>query len=157
MKTKGFIALLCFLAAMLAGCEFNKQTVGTVGGGAVGGLVGSRFGGGSGQLVATAAGTLIGAMIGGSVGKSMDDTDRKQVKMALESNKTGKARRWKNPDNGASYKVVPTRTYQRKVEDGSTRPCREYTTTAIIGGVEQKIYGTACRMDDGSWKIVSQK
>lgn len=36
-------------------------------------------------------------------------------------------------------------------------PCREYTTTVIVGGQEQSAYGTACRQPDGSWKISSSE
>ena len=33
--------------------------------------------------------------------------------------------------------------------------CREYTTTTIIDGTEQKSHGTACRQADGTWRIVN--
>ena len=33
--------------------------------------------------------------------------------------------------------------------------CREYTSTATVGGRPVETYGTACRQPDGSWKIVS--
>ena len=32
--------------------------------------------------------------------------------------------------------------------------CREYQSTAIIGGKEEKVYGRACRQPDGTWKNV---
>ena len=38
--------------------------------------------------------------------------------------------------------------------DGLGRYCREYQSIVRIGGAEQPSYGTACRMPDGSWKIV---
>ncbi|SVA64445.1 uncharacterized protein METZ01_LOCUS117299, partial [marine metagenome] len=37
----------------------------------------------------------------------------------------------------------------------SGSPCREFTTTVLIGGEEQQGYGTACRQSDGSWKIIN--
>ena len=37
-------------------------------------------------------------------------------------------------------------------ESGQT--CREYQTTAIVGGVSQPTYGTACLQPDGSWRAV---
>jgi hypothetical protein len=33
--------------------------------------------------------------------------------------------------------------------------CREYQSTAIIGGRPQPSYGTACLQPDGSWRIVN--
>jgi len=44
--------------------------------------------------------------------------------------------------------VTPTKTYET-----AAGPCREYTIDAIIGGSTEKIYGTACRQADGSWKV----
>lgn len=35
------------------------------------------------------------------------------------------------------------------------KECREYTTTAIIGGQEKHLKGTACLQSDGSWAIIS--
>ncbi len=36
-----------------------------------------------------------------------------------------------------------------------TSYCREYTTTTVIDGTEQKSHGTACRQVDGTWRIVN--
>lgn len=33
--------------------------------------------------------------------------------------------------------------------------CREYQSTAVIGGQRQQTYGTACLQPDGSWRIVN--
>lgn len=38
--------------------------------------------------------------------------------------------------------------------DGQGRYCREYQTTVMVGGAPQPAYGTACRMPDGTWRIV---
>ena len=51
-----------------------------------------------------------------------------------------------------SVNAVPTRDFQ----DAEGRYCREYQRTAIIDGREQPIYGTACLMPDGAWRIVSE-
>jgi surface antigen len=44
--------------------------------------------------------------------------------------------------------VTPVRTYQ----SGGTY-CREFQSNVVIGGKDEKAYGTACRQPDGSWKI----
>jgi surface antigen len=135
----------------LVGCaNVSQQDVGTISGGVIGALVGSQFGGGVGQVAATGVGMLVGAKIGGLIGKNMDDVDRLKVNQALESAQTNETIRWVNPDNGNHYAVTPKRTYRRHGQ-----PCREYTTTAIIGGKKQEIYGTACRTSDGSWRVVN--
>jgi surface antigen len=72
-----------------------------------------------------------------------------EVNRTLESGRTGQKHAWHNPDSGANYAVVPTKTYHHK-----GNPCREFTTTAIIGGKTQKVYGKACRTADGDWKMI---
>lgn len=117
-------------------------------GGVLGGVLGSQVGKGHGKTAAIIVGTLAGAAIGGAVGKSMDDTDRLKTAHALESVRTGVPSAWRNPDSGNEYSVTPTKTY-----DSATEPCREYTIDALIGGRTEKVYGTACRQADGSWKV----
>ena len=57
---------------------------------------------------------------------------------------------WNEPQTQAAYEVVPTETYQ---EPGG-RYCREFLTTARVGGQVQEAYGRACRQPDGAWEIV---
>lgn len=143
----------------LAACEQQgpKQTIGTLGGAALGGLAGAQIGKGSGQLAATAVGVLLGAFIGSEVGKSLDKADQayaaQTTGQALEHNRTGQQSSWSNPDSGNSGSVTPTRTSY----DDSGRPCREFQQTVTIGGKTQTAYGTACRDENGDWQIVSQQ
>lgn len=140
------------IACILVGCaNMSQQDAGVLTGSVVGGLLGSQFGGGAGRTAAILGGGIVGAMIGGSIGKSMDELDRMKMMQALESNRSNQTSSWVNPDNGNHYSVTPKRTYTNH----SGQPCREYTTTAIIGGKKQQIYGTACRMNDGSWRVVN--
>lgn len=147
------LSILCIFLSLFGCANMNNEQSGIITGAAVGGVVGHSVGGGSTQAVATAVGILAGAYVGGQIGASMDKTDRNQVARTLEGTKTGRSRAWKNPDTGARYTVTPTKTYVRR-QGSASQPCREFTTTANIGGNQEKIYGTACRMDDGSWKIV---
>ncbi len=138
-------------AALLAGCAAppgqEKEQAGVVAGSIIGGLIGSQIGGGSGRGAGLVIGMVAGAVIGGQIGRSMDETDRLKTAQALETQRTGEPARWRNPDTGHEYTVVPTRTYQQQQS-----PCREYTVDAVIGGRPEKVYGTACRQADGSWK-----
>lgn len=144
-------ALTCTVA--LTSCATTQgpnEQAGMVIGGILGGVVGSQVGGGHGRTAAIIAGSLIGAAIGGNVGRSMDETDKLKTAAALETVRTGVPSTWKNPDTGNEYTVTPTKTY-----DSSAGPCREYTVDAVIAGKREKVYGTACRQLDGSWKIQS--
>lgn len=125
--------------------------VGSLLGAAVGAAVGNNFGGGNGRIAAVAGGAVIGAIVGGNIGRSMQRADYVRVNSALETAPTGRTTTWQNPDSGVTYNVTPTRTYQTT----DNRYCREYTTTGIIGGRQEQLYGTACRQPDGSWEKVN--
>ncbi len=66
----------------------------------------------------------------------------------LEYNRTGEATIWQDPDSGQTLSTAPVRTHMTPAG-----PCREYVTSVIIGGQEQQAYGTACRQNDGSWRV----
>ena len=153
-------ALGIALAGMvgLGACSQNagdKETLGSLGGAVLGGLAGAQIGSGSGQLAATAAGALLGFFIGSEVGKSLDKSDQLYAEhtadQALETKPTGQSSTWNNPDSGNSGTFTPTRTSYTD----SGQPCREYQQTVTIGGETQQAYGTACRQEDGSWRIVN--
>ncbi|MCS3902326.1 surface antigen [Methylohalomonas lacus] len=145
MKIRVLTGLLAS-ALVVTACNPTKQDIGTVAGAGAGAAVGSQIGDGTGQLAAVAIGTLVGGYIGGSIGKTMDDVDRMKMNQALEKQPTGRASTWENPDTGHNYSVTPTETYQR-----NDRPCRDYTTEAVIDGQREVVHGTACRESDGRW------
>jgi len=150
MRKTLLVTTLCTTLG-LAGCasyQGQNERSGMIIGGVLGGLLGSQVGRGNGQTAAIIIGTLAGTAIGGSVGRSMDETDRLKTAHALETVRTGVPSSWRNPDTGNTYTVVPTRTF-----GSSSKPCREYTIDATVGGRKQEVYGTACRQPDGSWKV----
>ncbi len=126
----------------------NKTLLAQVLGGAGGAVAGAQFGQGTGKLAATAGGALLGVLIGTEVGRSLDAADAACVQESLEFADIGQPVAWRNPDAGAQYSVVPTRTYQ-----ASGTYCREYTTLARIGDRSREASGTACRQPDGTWRI----
>ena len=145
-------ALITIFITMLTACsDTPKQDVGAIAGAIGGAALGTQIGCGSGRTVAILGGTLIGGYIGGSIGKSMDDVDKLKMNQSLETTRTHNTSTWQNPDSGNTYSVTPIRTYQNRME----QPCREYNTTANIGGKVEKIHGTACREADGSWRVIS--
>ncbi|QBQ53593.1 RT0821/Lpp0805 family surface protein [Nitrosococcus wardiae] len=144
------------LAVFFVGCASTtgeKETIGTVLGAAGGGLLGSQFGSGSGQLAATAAGTLLGALTGSNIGRTMDEVDRMKARQALEQAThapIGETITWNNPPSGHQGSVTPV----REGHSSSGNYCREFQQTVTIGGRSDRLYGTACRQPDGSWKLV---
>lgn len=153
-----YIALATALLATTACADLEgvgpKEGFGTLGGAAVGGLLGSMVGGGTGKLAATAAGTLVGALAGNSIGSSLDKADEMHLERsthtALNQRKIGKRVAWRNPESGSRGNV---RTISESYSNGSY--CREYQQTVTVGGRSESAFGTACRQDNGSWKITS--
>ena len=144
-----FIAILLVFTGCASTPDRQQEEAGMIIGGILGGVLGAQVGKGHGQTAAIIAGTMIGSSIGGNIGRSMDETDRLKTAHTLETVRTGVSSSWVNPDTRNRYTVVPTRTYERS----AGAPCREYTVDAVVGGKTQKVYGTACRQPDGSWKV----
>jgi surface antigen len=127
----------------------NRELVGGILGGIAGGALGSQVGRGDGRTIATIGGTVAGVLIGGRIGRRMDQADQTCVGQTLERAPAHQAVAWSAPA-GERYRIVPDVIY----EDGWGRTCRDYETTATIGGRQQMMKGTACRRTDGAWQRV---
>jgi len=162
-KTRKTMALVTMATLLLAGCGGVHggggggaasgqvhQIGGGLLGGIAGGIAGAQIGGGSGRVAAIIGGTILGAALGSYVGGYMDRMDQMQMSKALETQPTGHATQWKNPDTGHKYHVTPVSTFQKE----SGQYCREFVTRVEVGGKTEEAFGTACRMPDGSWKIL---
>ena len=121
---------------------------GAIVGAVLGGFGGSQFGSGGGRTVAIVGGAAAGAVIGGAIGQSLEADDEARVQHTLETGRTGKTVIWHNQNTGNRYEMTPTRTYRT----ADRRDCREYTSWVFLGGYEEQVTGTACRMPDGSWQ-----
>jgi len=99
-------------------------------------------------IAAGIVGALVGVIVSRTIANSMDDNDHVQFVRTFEYGRTGQPVVWNNPTTGSRYTVTPTRTYQQP----NGRYCREYTTWGWVGGYEEQLHGTVCRMPDGSWQ-----
>ncbi|MFT5113636.1 MAG: surface antigen [Parasphingorhabdus sp.] len=159
MYSKILVASLISSSLFVSGCtttgEIDKHSTGAGLGALTGALLAYGLGKGhSDKEVAIAFGTFVGAIIGGGIGAKLTEADRviagRNLGDSLENDRSGSSRVWNNPDSGNSGTTTPVRTIARA--DGT--PCREFTTTVLIGGSEEEAYGTACRQADGSWKVM---
>lgn len=126
----------------------QKEGTGTVIGGAAGGLLGYGLGGGA---TGTAIGALLGAVVGNQVGKSMDETERQQAWYAADrSLRTGRPTRWANKENSRYGTFTPEPAFY----DGRGQTCRKFTHRLFVDGREELVDGTACRLSDGTWRVV---
>ena len=155
------ILLTCVIILSLSNCQATvtdpaqvgpKQEVGALSGAIIGGILGNQLGNGSGNGVATALGVMSGAIIGSGIGETLDRIDHQYIldtqQQALEIAPSNTALDWVNPDTGNSGYTKPTSIYTQ-----GQLQCREFLSVVTIGGQEEKAYGTACRMSDGSWKL----
>jgi surface antigen len=152
--SRTIIVLVVGLALTACQDGREKEFGGTLLGAGLGALVGSQIGSGKGQLAAVAIGALAGGYFGNQVGQTLDKADRayaqKTAQNSLEFNKSGQTSSWNNPDSGHSGSYTPTKTYVSK----SGEDCREFETTILVDGREERAIGRACRQPDQTWKIV---
>ena len=127
----------------------NRDILGGVLGGATGAAAGSTIGSGDGKTAAIIGGAILGVLVGGAIGSYMDDVDQNCIGQALEHAGDGETINWNS--GGNQYAVTPVSTQQ--ISDNSY--CREYTTTGVIGGKAESLYGRACRQPDGSCQFVN--
>lgn len=150
-------SLVIAFSMTLASCTKQESgtLLGAIGGAVVGSAIGGK-GGGTGKVIAVAAGTLAGAYIGSEIGKSLDRADRQAMRektqYSLETTPSGEATTWYNPDSGNSGTITPQPAYSNKANEY----CREYQQTVTVAGKTETAYGTACRQEDGTWKIINQ-
>jgi surface antigen len=126
----------------------NSDAIGAVLGGAVGGVIGSRVGEGRDRPVAIVLGTVLGAVIGAKIGRDLDDRDRACMGHALELAGERKTVAWTNSATGLTYRLTPTRNFQRGGE-----PCREFTTVVSAREKKERLKGVACRRGEGDWDV----
>lgn len=134
---------------VVSGCTPGNNVPGATAAGAVaGGLAGGLLFQGS--AAGIIGGALLGGIIGNMVGNQMDARDRAYMQNAIIVTPLDETVVWTNEDTGVTYRVTPTRNYY-----SSGNYCREYTSRVYINGRWQTAYGRACKMPDGSWRIVS--
>ncbi|OGO93047.1 MAG: hypothetical protein A3F41_04110 [Coxiella sp. RIFCSPHIGHO2_12_FULL_44_14] len=152
-KKKSIVAVSVVLAVglsmSLTACTPGHSAPGaTVAGAAAGGLLGAAVFSGPNAWIGILGGALVGGIVGNQIGQYMDRQDAARAH-AIYTSPSGRGQ-WVNNQTGYTYDIKPI-----KIDKKEGRYCREYQTTATIGGRQRRVYGTACRMTDGSWKVVS--
>ena len=153
---KNVVITTVLATTLLTGCAgtYNKATTGAALGAITGGALAYGLGKDSSKKdLWLIAGAAAGGLIGNNIGAKLDERDRlllgETVQQTLEHGPTNSVGSWSNPDSGNSGTITPTQT----MISANNQPCREFTTTVNIGGELSQAYGTACRQNDGSWKI----
>lgn len=135
----------------------DNDLLGKLGGAAVGALVGSQIGKGTGNLLAIGAGGLLGYFAGGYLMDQLSPGSRDAVhtaeSRALDA-PVGKTIRWNSPDSSTTRGTI---TPIRAGRDQQGRECKEFQHKVFIDGRQETANGTACRGEDGQWKLVAQQ
>lgn len=96
-------------------------------------------------------GVVVHGHVGKIVAKHLTHYDSVQVNQTLETVKTGHSRAWYNDSSGKLFTVSLLRTYQ----NDNASDCRDYRFHVKRDGHSRSIEGSACRLNNGSWKLVS--
>jgi len=133
----------------------DNDLLGKLGGAAVGALAGSQIGKGSGNLLAIGAGGLLGYFAGGYLMEQLSPGSRDAAQSAetraLDA-PVGQTIRWNSPD---SENTGGTITPIRAGRDSAGRECKEFQHKVTIDGRQESATGTACRGDDGQWRLAA--
>lgn len=105
---------------------------------------------GSDDLALVLTGVVVGLLIHDAHADAAPAVVQPSLVQVLDRAPDGQTITWADPRSEARYAVAPTRTYRE--DDG--RYCREYLSTATIGGEVRQVYGRACRQPDRAWEIV---
>ncbi|WP_353861402.1 RT0821/Lpp0805 family surface protein [Azospirillum formosense] len=133
----------------------DNDLLGKLGGAAVGALAGSQIGKGSGNLLAIGAGGLLGYFAGGYLMEQLSPGSRNAAQTAetraLDA-PVGQTIRWNSPDStNTSGTITPIRAGR----DSAGRECKEFQHKVTIDGRQESATGTACRGDDGQWRLAA--
>lgn len=149
MKTTFLTSLFLSLTLLLSSCASgpNKAGIGAAGGAAGGAILGQAIGH---NTEATLIGAVAGGLLGYIIGNEMDKYDRQQLNHVYERGVSGQTSAWRNPDSGNSYQVTPQPAYSNP---STHQPCRQAKIQSIIDGKQETVYSTACRDNNGHWRL----
>jgi surface antigen len=159
----------------------GDQVLGALTGAVLGGVVGGQFGNDGDDR---AIGAVTGALLGGAAGASIADggcdagyargyddeaayygddayyddsarfdplaDDSAAYDEAFGATDPYQDVTWRDDESGAVTTLEPGDWYQ----DGDGNDCREFSQLIVIDGRREEATGTACRQDDGTWRIV---
>ena len=96
-------------------------------------------------------------VLGGEFFERLDGTEKQAMmetlQYVLERNRDGEESYWANPETGNSGAVVSVERFVN--EQGFS--CRNFISTILINGEEERNNGTACRQEDGIWIVVGSR
>jgi len=133
----------------------DNDLLGKLGGAAVGALIGTQIGKGTGNLLAIGAGGLLGYFAGDYLMDQLSPPTRDAVQSAETQAlgaPVGQTISWNSPDTANTRGTI---TPVRAGRDQFGRECKEFEHVVYIDGRRETATGTACRGDDGQWRLTA--
>lgn len=136
-------------------CEVSadRQIAGLALGAILGGALGNGLAGDGDRGLGTVIGMVLGGAAGAAVARHGGCDDEYAAHASYDAFEHGQAWRrvsWNNPDSGSYGYVTPADWHENEYGED----CREFTQVIFIEGRRTRAYGTACRDENGDWRIV---
>ena len=153
MTSKVLFFSLCILSISCSEKEDNKL-LGQIIGSVAGAYLGSKVGDGMVGNLTTVLGGTVGFLIGGKIVDILDSEEQSDLNNAinqtLTKNPDNVSNKWKSQKNiDTNAEIIPLNSFEI---DQNT--CRDFTKTVNKGKKQVQEKSTACRDENGNWKII---
>ena len=153
LTLKVLIFSLCVLSISCSEKEDNKL-LGQIIGSVAGAYLGSKVGDGMVGNLTTVLGGTVGFLIGGKIVDILDSEEQSDLNNAinqtLTENPDNVSNKWNSQKNlDTDAEILPLNSY--KINQNT---CRDFTKTVKKGDKKVQEKSTACRDDEGNWKVI---
>ena len=153
MTSKVLFFSLCILSISCSEKEDNKL-LGQIIGSVAGAYLGSKVGDGMVGNLTTVLGGTVGFLIGGKIVDILDSEEQSDLNNAinqtLTKNPDNVSNKWKSQKNiDTNAEIMPLNSY--KIDQNT---CRDFTKTVKNGDKKVQEKSTACRDEEGNWKVI---
>lgn len=154
MKSLNIIILAIFVFINSCANKEDNKFIGQILGSAAGVYLGSKVGSDIGRNFTVIIGGAVGYLVGGKIAEILNDEDEEdfnnKISDSLDKNKDFEAQEWKSSKNkNVNGEIIPLNNYQ--IEE---KTCRDFKKIVKINGKKIEEDATACRDEDGNWKII---
>ena len=156
MKNLSFKILIFSLLISLNSCaeKEDNKLLGQIIGSVAGAYLGSKVGDGMVGNLTTVLGGTVGFLIGGKIVDILDSEEQSElnnlVNQTLTETPDNVSNKWNSQKNiDTNAEITPHNSYQI-----NKNTCRDFTKTVNKGKKQVQEKSTACRDENGNWKII---
>ena len=154
LKIKNTIIVILCIGLLGCSSKEDNKFIGQILGSAAGAYLGSKVGSGVSTNLAIILGGAVGLLIGGKIAEALDEDEQldlnSNVNESLEENKDYEVKEWTSKKNKEKTgEIIPLNKYKINEET-----CRDFKKIISSEGKVIEESSTACRDEDGNWKII---